>query len=70
MSIHATRARLLKLTDQIAKEWAIAMQAWRDEKSVSFEHRYLENLFSDARAAASVQEKLEKLISKVKKDCE
>jgi hypothetical protein len=61
---------MLQLTVQLSNEWRLTKTAWRDQKALEFEARYLDNLFSDANAAASVQEKLEALINKVKQDCE
>ena len=61
---------MLQLTVQLSNEWRLTKAAWRDQKALEFEARYLDNLLSDANAAASVQETLEALISKVRQDCE
>jgi hypothetical protein len=60
----------MRLTEQIAQEWLVTKERWRDEKSHAFEEQYLEVLFADAGSAATVHEKLQKLIHKVRTDCE
>lgn len=44
--------------------------SWRDAKSQEFERNYLEPLKSNITMAVSVIEKLDKLLTKVRKDCE
>jgi hypothetical protein len=41
-----------------------------DAKSHEFEHQYLEELFASVDRAVLVIEQLDKLILKIKKDCE
>lgn len=51
-------------------EWGQTRESWRDEKSIAFQSRYLDDLVAGSNAAANVQEKIEALIRRVKKDCE
>jgi len=70
MSMTASKARLEALTKELSSKWAQTKEFWRDAKSQEFEERFMDELLADVnRTVASIQE-LEKIITKVRSDCE
>ena len=63
-------SRLEGLTKDLRAQWFQTKEYWSDAKSQEFEHKYLEELFASVDRAVLVIEQLDKLISKIKKDCE
>lgn len=70
MSLNADKARLASVTKELAMKWNDTKQYWADAKCQEFEHKYLEELFSGVDTATSVIDQLEKIINKIKSDCE
>lgn len=66
----ASGARLEALTKDLRVHWQQTKEYWPDEKSREFEHKYLEELFASVNRAVTVIDQLDKLILKIKKDCE
>ena len=66
----ASGARLEALTKDLRVHWLQTKEYWLDAKSHEFEHRYLDELFSSVDRAVAVIDQLDKLITKIKKDCE
>lgn len=66
----ANGARLEAITKDLRVHWQQTKEYWSDAKSAEFEHDYLEELFSSVDRAVSVIDQLDKVISKIKKDCE
>lgn len=70
MSIATSKARLDALTKELSSNWAQTKYFWRDAKSQEFEHRFMDELLAGVnRTTASIQE-LEKIVAKVRNDCE
>ena len=69
-SIGANRSRLLAITKELAVHWEETRSYWRDQKSQEFEHRYLEQLMLEIERAVTTGEKLDKVINKVRSECE
>lgn len=63
-------ARLEALTKDLRVHWLQTKEHWSDAKTYEFEHQYLEELFTSVDRAVAVIDQLEKLLAKVKKDCE
>lgn len=63
-------AKLTALTRDLFNKWQETKNHWRDVKSEEFERQYIEELLHSVDKAASVMEQLDKLLVKVKKDCE
>lgn len=63
-------ARLEGLTKDLRVHWQQTKEYWVDAKSREFEHKYLEELFAGVDRAVLVIDQLDKLIQKIKKDCE
>ena len=70
MSLSAKKGRLSAVTKELAVDWAQTKEAWKDEKCREFEQKYLEELFASVDRAVLVIEQLDKLVLKIKKDCE
>jgi hypothetical protein len=66
----ASGARVEALTKDLRVHWQQTKEYWSDEKSREFEHHYLEELFASVDRAVLVIDQLDKLIHKIKKDCE
>jgi uncharacterized protein YeaO (DUF488 family) len=70
MSLHASRARLAALTKDLSGKWELTKEHWKDSKSREFEQKYMDELMAGVnRAVTSIQE-LDKIITKVRNDCE
>lgn len=63
-------SKLTALTRDIANKWQQTKNSWRDAKSAEFERLYIEELLHNVDKAASVMEQLDKLVTKIKHDCE
>ena len=70
MSLSGSRSRLVSITKELSMQWDNTKDYWKDAKSLEFEHRYLEQLFIDMDKTATVVEKLDELLKRVKNDCE
>ncbi len=66
----ASGNRLASLTKELRSEWQNTKQYWKDAKSQEFEHRYMEELLASVDRAVTVIEQLDKLITKIRSDCE
>jgi hypothetical protein len=66
----ASGSRLEGLTKDLRVHWLQTKEYWSDAKSQEFEHKYLEELFASVDRAVLVIDQIDKLISKIKKDCE
>lgn len=69
MQLHG-KNYLTSLTKDLLRSWKEARNAWRDRKAEEFERDFLKGL--EARVSRSVHkmERLEQVLSKLKKDCE
>lgn len=70
MSMNAAKARLTSLTKQLLRQWGETRESWRDSKSLEFEARFMSELEANVGRAAATIEQLDKLVTKVRKDCE
>jgi hypothetical protein len=66
----ATGARLAMLTQQLSQQWQETKDYWRDAKRQEFERKYMEELTAGVDTAVTVIEQLDKLLAKIRKDCE
>ncbi len=62
--------RLAALTKELYIQWHQTKQSWHDEKAREFEQKFLSELFAAVDKAVAVTEQIDKLIVKLKKDCE
>jgi hypothetical protein len=68
--MRAASARLDMLTRNLWSQWQETKEHWRDAKSLEFERKYLEELRPGVDNAVAVIAQLDKLLAKIKKDCE
>ena len=66
----ASRSRLEAITKELRLQWQQTKEHWTDAKSLEFEQRFLQELFVSVDRSVSAIEQLDKLITKIKKDCE
>ena len=68
--MNAQGTRLGGITKELWMQWQETRAAWRDAKSDEFQHKYLEELVSSVDKTVAVIEQLDKLILKIRHDCE
>lgn len=62
--------RLGALTKDLATRWQRTRESWRDIKADEFQREYLDELQSSVDKAMQVIEQLDKLMAKIRSDCE
>jgi hypothetical protein len=70
VSAIGSKNKLLATTRELSLKWQDTKNYWRDEKAAEFERKYLMELFINVDKAVNVMEKLDELLTKIKKDCE
>lgn len=70
MSLTANKARLGEMTKDLLARWQETHEQWRDGKATEFEIKYLRELKSDVDKAMGAMSELEKLLAKMRNDCE
>lgn len=70
MSVRASGSRLIAITRDLVNQWEQAKDSWKDAKALEFEKKYIEELVAGVDRAASVIEQLDKIITKIRSDCE
>ncbi len=68
--MNANATRLEGLTRDLWSAWQQTKPYWRDAKSEEFERKFLEELRASVDKAVGVIEQLDKLETKIRKDCE
>ena len=68
--MNSSGTRLNGVTRELWGQWQQTKEFWKDYKSAEFEHKYLEDLVANVDKTVMVIEQLDKLISKIKRDCE
>lgn len=66
----ANSARLDGLTKDLWVQWQQTRQYWRDAKADEFERKYMQELAAAVDKTVVVMEELDKLLAKIRKDCE
>ena len=70
MNLSGSRGRLTALTRDILLSWEETKAHWHDAKSEEFEKRFMAELAAHSSRAVSVMEELDKVLHKVRSDCE
>jgi len=70
MNISANGKSLVMATKQLSVKWSETKDGWKDTQSEEFERKYLAELLSSVDRAVPVFDDLDKLISRVRSDCE
>ena len=66
----ASGSRLAGLTKELRAQWQDTKNYWKDAKSQEFEHRYMDELLASVDRTVTVMEQLDKLLTKIRTDCE
>jgi thymidylate synthase len=70
MSVSSNKARIASVTKDILVQWERTKEQWHDAKSAEFEAHYIEPLRSSVDSAMDVVDQMDKIISKIRNDCE
>lgn len=70
MSMAGNKGRLTGATKELSLKWQQTKNYWRDQKSLEFEQRFLQELFAGMDKTVAIVDKLDELLKKVRKDCE
>jgi len=70
MNISSNGKLLAAATKDLSVRWSETTDAWKDTKAREFEKRYLAELISSVERAVPVFDDLDKLVSRVRSDCE
>jgi len=62
--------RIGALTKDLVNRWQQTRESWRDDKALEFERQYIEELTSGVDKAMQVIDQLDKLMAKIRSDCE
>ncbi len=63
-------SKLMAITKEFSNQWQQTKEYWRDDKSQEFERQYMQELLAGVDRAVGVMEQLDKLVSKIRTDCE
>ena len=66
----ASGNRLAGITKELRAQWQDTKNYWKDAKSQEFERKYMEELLASVDRAVNVIDQLDKLVTKIRKDCE
>ncbi len=66
----ASGNKLTAITRELWGQWQQTKASWRDDRAREFEQKYLEELVTSVDRTVTVIDQLDKLLSKVRKDCE
>ena len=70
MNISSNGKLVAAATKDLSVRWSETTDAWKDTKAREFEKRYMAELISSVERAVPVFDDLEKLVSRVRSDCE
>ena len=70
MNLTANGKMLAAATTNLSREWAATCQQWQDAKSKDFERSYLADLQSHVDRAGAVLDEIERILTRIRKDCE
>ena len=70
MSIDASASRIAALTRDLEARWNQTREFWADHRSRDFEQKYLRELFSSVNVLTAAAQELDKIMARIKKDCD
>jgi hypothetical protein len=70
MNLTGSKSRLAAISKELNTRWFETKSYWKDSKSQEFEQRFMDDLLARVDKTVTVVEKLDQLLSKVRKDCE
>jgi thymidylate synthase len=68
--MNANGTRLAGITKELWGQWQQTRNFWRDARSQEFEQKYIIELLASVDKTVAVIDQLEKLVTKIRKDCE
>ncbi len=68
--MNASASRLSGITKDLWGQWQQTKAYWRDSKADEFEQKYISELVSSVDKTVAVLEQLDKLVLKIRNDCE
>ncbi len=68
--MNAGGTRLAALSKELSIQWQQTQEVWRDSKCDEFDRKYMQELFSSVDKTLGAIEELDKLITRIRKDCE
>jgi len=68
--MNASGIRLGAITKELWGQWQQTREYWKDAKSDEFQRKYMEELVANVDKTVMVIEQLDKLVTRIKKDCE
>jgi hypothetical protein len=68
--MNASGSRLSGLTRDLLQKWHETRTNWRDAKAAEFERVFLGDLIGTVERTVTTIEQVDKLINKIKRDCE
>ena len=63
-------AKLVALTKALSQQWQQTRDCWKDAKCEEFDRKYMQELLAGVDRTVTVIEQLDKLVTKIRKDCE
>jgi len=70
MNVGANGKTIAAATRELALRWEETKSSWQDTKTQEFEHKYIVELLASVDRAVAIFDDLDKLIAKVRNDCE
>lgn len=70
MSINASASRIASLTRDLEARWNQTREYWSDHRSREFEQKYIRELLSSVNILTAAAQELDKVMTRIKKDCE
>lgn len=70
MSLNHSKGRLTGLSRELLKTWQETQSVWHDQKSREFDTTYMQPLFDAMDHAVTAMDDLDKMLQKLRKDCE
>ena len=66
----ASGNKLTAITRELWAQWQRTKACWKDARGQEFEQKYLEELLTSVDRAVTAIDQIDKLVTKVRKDCE
>lgn len=66
----AAGGKLSAVTKVLSSQWQQTRESWKDAKAEEFERQYLDELFTSVDKAVGIMDQVEKLVAKIRSDCE
>lgn len=70
MNTSANGKQLVAATKDLVRRWEETKESWQDAKAIEFEQKYLFELLAAMERAAPVFDDLDKLLNRIRSDCE